>query len=681
MPKIIAIDVGHCENVASYPAPSNDGTGFTINYYCLQGKEQLISSQIFLTNEQMRQLRGKFRPTFNDLMQLGDIRVDNDIKVDLPEGERFCYFKKVPPKDFDKPCGRGEIAKRCGITHGQIMACFIFVLVNNIFKLHVGNYLSPDDRKQVYLLIGCPATGDWEGNEYANLVKLATNVQEVHIVPESRAAMFSSVSSTINSISAVEGAVVFDFGSSTADCTYMLLGRKRIEFSYTLGASEIERNMTNYALKEAVNASGQFEVSPNAFINVENKMREMKEKFYSHQVDKDGEDVSCRFATSPKKITSTVNIDNDFMKEMTENVQVSIRRDSKELRTGSWRSLLREFFQEARSRINSSKYSLTDEYGQNIIKNCTINKIVLTGGASNMDFVYEECKKVFPEVTIIREQNTSYTVATGLSWVAVSDLRAAECINSAINQVQSDDSCKIETLRRKLSDAMFEKICGIVEKKTYEWSNIEVDVSAGYLKDMIEGYINDPNNQKMFADTCKKEMNIWKNELANSICDSVNAQAKKLFTDEIARGLMIPADLWKQLQPNILSFNNFDLSSIFTDLNMGGFVNQLTHSITVLVIWITAVAWAPATFGLSLIGGLFAHALADAIITDDDLNAARSKDIRERVHSSIREKLKEKKSEIMQKFNKNCEEQTAGLDEVLKDLVTSAFEIVTLKKF
>ena len=144
---------------------------------------------------------------------------------------------------------------------------------------------------------------------------------------------------------------------------------------------------------------------------------------------------------------------------------------------------------------------------------------------------------------------------------------------------------------------------------------------------------------------------------------------------------MIPADLWKQLQPNILSFNNFDLSSIFTDLNMGGFVNQLTHSITVLVIWITAVAWAPATFGLSLIGGLFAHALADAIITDDDLNAARSKDIRERVHSSIREKLKEKKSEIMQKFNKNCEEQTAGLDEVLKDLVTSAFEIVTLKKF
>ena len=679
IPKIIAIDVGHCENVASYP--SDNGTGTTISYYCLNGKEQLMSSLIFLSNEQMSKLHGKPRPTFNELQQLGNISIGDDIPANLPEGELFCYFK-VPPKDFDKTCGKGDIAKKYKITHGQVMACFIFVLVNNIFKFHTGNYLSDRDREQAYLFIGHPSTEDWEGPKYANLVQRATNVKEVHIVPESRAAMFSSISNNTNLVSAVKGAVVFDFGSSTADCTYMLLGRKRIEFSYTLGASEIARGMALYALDEAHNSYGEFEISPHAFVRIEKQMRLMKEKFYSNQVERDGEDIICRFAQSPKKIQSIVSINDDFMKQMTEQLQITIRKDSTESMTGSWLSLLREFLREAKNRINNSTYCLIDDDGHVKNERCTIDTIVLTGGASNMDFIYEECKNFFPaNVKIIREKNPSYTVATGLSWLALSEFKEKECIDSAVIQVQDNDKCKIENLRTNLSNAMFEKICDIVHNKAEEWANMSGNINARFLKNQINVYMNNPETQKEFSSLCKVEIDSWKNSLADIICDAVNAQAQKVFSNTIVRGIMLPRDLWKQLQPGILKFDKFDLSSILNELDLGGVFNQICKFIIKTVIWYIGMAMAVETSGLSLLFAWITTIIADVIVTDSDLDKTRDQRVRKKVSSKIRELLRKKKDEIMKAFNENLAQETSKFDTIYKNLVISAFEVVTLKKF
>ncbi len=682
---IIAIDFGHCEDAGTTISEITFSDGkrksFKVDMLKIQDKDQIILSQIFLTNEQMHKLSGKIRPTFSELKDLGEISFGNKIPVDPPDGEWFCYFK-VPPVGFDTQCGNSETAKSCRITHGQVMACFVFALVNSIIK-HNDTIFSENGRRNIDLWIGCPSTSDWIKpdaiSEYKNLVKRALSVHDVYIIPESRAAMFSSIASKNYTISAVNGALVFDFGSSTADCTYMLLGRKRIEFSYTLGASEIERNMILSAIQSGSQGEHKdLEISANSFVKNENIMRNMKEKFYSHQVEEDGEDIICKFSKSFKAL---ITIDGDFMRHVTEEVEISIRPDSKGLKKGSWRSLAREFFQEAKNRIDGTRYYEIDAQGNRKQKACPISTIILTGGASRMDFLYEDCKKIFPGIEIIREDNPSYTVATGLSWVAISDISLNECIEAAENKVKDNYKCEIFTLRRKVSSAMFSAICDIVRVKTQEWADKLHDASANDLKHDIELCMNDPATQRKFSQVCKDEIDKWKNELADTVCQAVNLQAQKIFSDEVARGLMMPQDLWKQLQPDIFSSWNADFSQIFTNLDLGGLLNQVIRYIIALVIWGAAGWLALATFGLSLVVGLFLHALAEVLLTDDNLNEPRSKNVRERVASSIVSKLKENQDEFMKGFDAKFDAQTQNFDAERQEIIRSAFEVITLNKF
>ena len=114
---------------------------------------------------------------------------------------------------------------------------------------------------------------------------------------------------------------------------------------------------------------------------------------------------------------------------------------------------------------------------------------------------------------------------------------------------------------------------------------------------------------------------------------------------------------------------------------MGGFINHIIKNIIAIVIWAVAASMAFGTFGLSMVAGFFAHAIADAVISDEDINKPRSKDVRMKVAGFIVEDLKKKQSELMQEFNTTLLQQTASFDDALDKVLETAFEIVTLKRF
>ena len=68
---IIAIDFGHCEDAGTTISEITFSDGrrksFKVDVLKIQDKDQIILSQIFLTNEQMQKLSGKLRPTFSEL--------------------------------------------------------------------------------------------------------------------------------------------------------------------------------------------------------------------------------------------------------------------------------------------------------------------------------------------------------------------------------------------------------------------------------------------------------------------------------------------------------------------------------------------------------------------------------------------------------------------------------------
>lgn len=679
--KTIGIDLGHCETTAAYPRQTQSDR-YEVRRLCLMGKDQVISTQIVLTDEQMRKLKGHPMPDCELLRTLGEIPIGDNLSAYVAGGEKFSYFKTAP-KNFDKPCGNSACAKQCGITHGMLMACFAFSVVNNLLKFNVGD-IDAEERENLDLLIGCPSTGDWTSltaqAAYAKLILAATNVHDVRIVPESRAAMFSSVENGQGRISALDGALVFDFGSSTADCTYMLLGRKLLEFSWTLGASKIELQIVQNAYMETVKSHGPFSASAASIVDSADQVRKAKESYY---LGNNRIPIYCSFEDMKDEriIDTPVLINSKYMKKVIEEDKMQVLCDSHTTLSNSWKELCRLFFQEAARQISGASYRVV-ENGEKKQIPCAAENIVLTGGASRMDFIYQLCQEVFPNAHIYRETNPSHTVSNGLAWVAVSDENLAVCKEAAQQEIAGNHDCDVSTLQNKLCDALFEHVIAVGEERTMAWANRpEENVSVRELQNDLTACMDSSEFRRAVEIICRAEIEKWKSVLSESMENAVNNQVKKLYSEQVARGLMIPRDIWQELRSGALSGAQIDMGDPLKYIDMSTVVLKIGKMVVMAVIWAIAVALAPGTFGLSILVGFVADLVAEAAMTDTDLDKPRNKNTRAKAAKKIHAKLKESKAEILKGFRESLEEQTEGYSEIVEKTLTAAFEVVTLRRF
>lgn len=673
MNKTVCIDKGHCNITAALPNKmfSQEDQQYEIKRLVSQEKDQVILTQIVLTDQQMEKLSNHPSPDYELLKSLGKIQIGNHLPHRVKDGEKFIYFK-VAPKDFDTPCGESKAAKENGITHGMIMACCMYALLDNILKYNIGD-ICETEREDLTILVGCPTTSDWTSPEaeakYANLVQRATGVKEVKIIAESRAAVFSCIENGKNIISAVNGVVVFDFGSSTADCTYMLLGRKKIEFSWTLGAREIERLMVANALAKLIETKEDFIPDKESVLLNEDDMRTAKEKFFEGIYnDEDGHKIICEFKDiNGNTEDSTVRINREFMEKITNENCISILCDSRTTKTDTWQNLCKEFFEEAKRQITNA--------------GGTIENVVLTGGAGKMDFVKQLAEEVFGnDASIFVESNPSHTVSNGLGWIAVSEENLNTCKDAAKKVVEADEKTNPEILKNNLADSLFDLICDITEEKTIQWANKDGDCNLKQLKDDIDNALSSEDFNNKISEVITEKVNNWKSVFLSSVQNAVNSQAEKLYTPEITAGVSLPEDVWEEINSNFV--NKFEISpdEIIRNIDVTSLIRKILKAVIIL-----AFVLAGCTFGPigAFVGGIVGSIIADNV-NDENLYKPRKKSTRQKVANKIRHSMTkdiDTKIHILSDFIHKMEIFRQKYPDMLDSTLTKAFEYTMLKRF
>lgn len=668
--KFIGIDLGHGETSAAYVSDSeNKVKRLEVSLY----KDLVIPTQVMLTYEQMQKLKGITSPDHALLTELGEIKIGN-LPTNSGGCERFAYFKK-PPKDFNEI---PETAKAFGVTCGALMACFIHALVNNILEANKID-LGIEDNSELDLLVGCPSTADWTSDEavqkYEELIKRAVNADSVTVVPESRAAMYSSIENSSGVISTVNGVAVFDFGSSTADCTYMLLGRAMREFSWALGASQVEMNMCSRVYAEAAE-DGNFETDGESLFSVENLLKTAKENYYKG-VGSPTIVCSFRDKKSGKKINRIVEIDKDFIDKAVAEDRFDVRCKSTYTKNGSYQSLCRDYFNEARTDFENEQLP--------------VKEIVLTGGASKMDFVKPICEEVFPNAYIHMESNPSYTVSNGLGWVGLTDRKIPDMIIGAEEYVQSESAgrnCSIYHLREGLKDRLFEYIVPIIISCAEKWSTTGGDnLSVEDLRVMINKSVPEDEIKNIFS----SEEEQWRHRLMELIGEAVNIQIRELYPENVSKELMLPENVWNDFISCSKNIPGFNAEEFLEKLNIQKILLSVLSGLSTAlgIVMIISIFINPVIGLAALLGDLIVNKTAEKQSDTSEMKKKFAEPIpmkkREKKFQELKKCLRTKNEDVKQKLMKYIDEEFIKIQEEypqsLHDMLSLAFDVVTMKYF
>lgn len=666
-------DIGHCETAVS--AIDLDNQNNPVKLLNLDGNHcDVIPTAISLSAEQIRQLGKAERVDTKLLDKLGEIRIGYGAKHQIKEneGEYFVYFKRCPA-EFGEKIGQSAAAKESGLTCGKLMAAFLYQLIKNIRSFNTG-VIGPED--ELIWRIGCPSSAAWtDTSAYAKLAHLATGIDKVSVVPESRAAMFSAVSSGNTAISAQEGVMVFDFGSSTADSTYMLLGCKIQEYSWNLGASRIEEQLLTNAHIEAI---GQDRTAkPKEQDSMLRSLRMAKEEFYQNGGESD---LNCKFTCSDGTVKRiTVDVKKDTMDQVTAINEIQIRADGKSIKKGSWRALCTAFMQKGRD------FLLNNEL--------PCKTVILTGGASHMDFIYQIAVGVFgKDVIIVRDENPSYCVAKGLGWVAVADDRRGACIEDAKKQLMDAGKWKYGLLEEAVQKKIYGYIAPHIVKATTNWGNLSGRHSARELEEMISEEVSKATNTSEGGDLQKQvrgELEAWINQFVESATSAINNQAGKVFSESAAEGLLVDKKIFERLDGSSISFD-MNLTSITEQLDLSSVINKVVQVVAnvgiTLAVVLAIMYFIPGVNLLAYIIGLLAGTVGQGMIADTDKDKLRDERARRRIANQMPGMLVKQEvidqinnviSDTLEPLKKQCEE--AINEKSIGNMVTAGIDMILLQ--
>ena len=245
-------------------------------------------------------------------------------------------------------------------------------------------------------VVGCPSGwGRAARRDYAVLLQEA-GMQQVQIVPESRAAYLAARESGEIPPEDLEGAVlIVDIGSSTTDFTFVVQRELRpVDFGHNeLGAGILDKITLERELKKAGNAdlNELFEEYLQYKAQCLLFSRKVKERYFNS--DTTQEPVYILEKIGEKRILFEIEIGDDDMAEI-------LSTPIGELGGLAWPSAFQKELQSVREKTADIPPTI----------------ILLTGGASRMPFVLECCEEIFPQAKVKRGPEPESTIARGLAW-------------------------------------------------------------------------------------------------------------------------------------------------------------------------------------------------------------------------------------------------------------------------
>lgn len=358
------------------------------------------------------------------------MRIDSEGKITLGdeavhqytrEGGNFYAYFKQSPNTLDEQ----------EIPNLHVMKLFMKSVYETICYRRSGELMEGSIIKQNHVVfIACPSKSQkWDDQAMQNYVQLALDaglpIAGVSIddkftlsgiVRESRAAYIRMLQKDEAAQKSKEGILVVDYGSSTIDITYYKEDENPVDKGYSLGASIVEESIFNYLQDYHEDLDGDQapdflkslkEQNFPLYTGVLYKMRKQKETFYTNFSFADSIEIS--YNKFPR-IYGKRKLDVEISKEI---LTQKILKDH----------------------IEDVKCAFVD-FKENIIKDKPITLLVLTGGASRMNFVHDLAKSVFGNVKMLPPQDPSLTVSNGIATAGRADIKlyymAKELLNKKI---------------------------------------------------------------------------------------------------------------------------------------------------------------------------------------------------------------------------------------------------------
>lgn len=392
---IICIDYGHGDTVASYVDLSEENRDpKPLNINIAQEKALKKISSVIHGIPKMS------NPT------------EYNYNLDWTIGKVFAYFK-----------GRinRAVADERRDAFGEFVKQVYYKLIANNRDVF---YTENNELRDFKLYIAAPTKWTYEEKqEYKHFIEDALNHPIEWIINESDAAFYC--------LEPVGNVLIIDYGSSTMDYTLMIDNKKAPidKLANQLGASRIENEMlmklqlqNEYGdiysrTRDKLNELGYDYIEPNDWLKL--ILRNNKETYYNSLRRDRGIDsiqqISCNVVYRAQPDRQYRTNDYNF------SVEFDFTEGTKEYR------------EEVKADLSNLKIQIQQYLGDK-----PLNRVVLSGGASQMPWFEELCGEIFGDMqsSIVRDvNNCSYVVSDGIARYAVEQIQCLNELNAEMDRL------------------------------------------------------------------------------------------------------------------------------------------------------------------------------------------------------------------------------------------------------
>jgi cell division ATPase FtsA len=572
-------------------------------------------------------------------------------------------------------------------------------------------------KEEVLLVVGCPASVIWKGKErrreYEELISETTGISNVMVTEESRAAVYSlfEIDNLSAKINLQAGVLVLDFGSSTADATYVLPGKKAIHISWELGAAKIEEAMLEYILKsdkarktfanQAENCGKNQIYRGHDQNHAIFQLRRSKEAYFDGKlgedstpknvkisiINEDGDYLIDKNGDSVESLDIPYTVTKAMMHDALDEYEFSVNKDGNPVNHGTWKENCRQFLNDVKQTLEREKLPL--------------QTVVVTGGGSQMKGVVGDlCNKAFPG-KVVPSDTPSHSVVKGLVTIAYNEVYAPEVRGKAMGDIRSAAEKNIndmideiaKTLSEKAYDKTIDAMKALAKEHGYAdtdgfWKKIPFDSNVGEVTRTVNKAIADSLDQNNVKNQIDNSTKRWQNKDTGAIVKCINDVSQQLYADQVM-GEMIQisqADVATLAKKVVLP--DITMPNVATDANLIGSVVGSVLGVVFFVV-LTVIALFVPVIGpiLALLGVVAADVLYDKLMAYEKMpvngtsiyNAARKmeKDKEEKI-AEIREKIREPLRETFTKpdvYGDNFEKYYRMLEAIAE----KAFDQILLK--
>lgn len=630
-----------------------------------------------------------------------DVQVEKSAIAITKDGKIIIGDDAAKQKEFSinfkRAPGNWNKKDAMGMTYRQHMSDYIrgvseAILQNSKNRVLLRNIITQDGngemhwkKDEVLLVVGCPSSIIWKGEEarkqYEELISEATGILNVIVTEESRAAVYSlfEIDNIREKIDLQTGVLVLDFGSSTADATYILPGKKIINISWELGAAWVENAMLEYVLqsnkakKELANqakihdkervlaARGDcdhavFHLRQNKEDYFDGKLGEgaISETVWIPVIDEDGDrllDDDGSFV----ELTIKYSITDEMMQYALDEYKFDAKKDGEVVNHGTWKENCWQFLNDVKQTLEREKLS--------------VQTVVVTGGGSQMSFVVGLSSEAF-QGKVVPSSTPSHSVVKGLTTIAYNEVKAPEVHKKAMDDIKADAAknvdAMIESIAANLADKAYDAAVSAVDRLTSylgeydEWwekitRNFHPETNVGEITKAVNKAISNSLQQNvgMQIDISTK---TWMDKDNEVIVQRINEAAQKLYADRAVQDMVRISQADVKAISNNISLPNISMPDVAKDANFIGAVVGYILGVVLFTVLAFIAAVVPVigpTFTL-IVGGLGAAAIIDrmkewegcpvtggailkAVKKMEESKSQKVEEIKESVRKSLRE--------------------------------------------